>query len=109
MSGMSEAEPQDARIEEQRRRVAWHSAFLRGDLSQILRALYAHEINVGMQSFWDGGWDVWLGDPVYNGKQKSEHFDNDSFDEIADWLKRTAEDYYPALKKGRVAVMDSYG
>ena len=30
-------------------------------------------------------------------------------DEIADWLKHTAEDYYPALKKGRVAVMDSYG
>jgi len=64
MSGMSELEPQDARIEEQRRRVAWHSAFLRGDLSQILRALYAHEINVGMQSFWDGGWDVWFGDDM---------------------------------------------
>ena len=108
MSGMSEAEPQDARIEEQRRRVAWHSAFLRGDLGQILRALYAHEINVGMQSFWDGGWDVWFGDDM-NGRRTAEHFDPDSFDEIADWLKRTAEDYYPALKKGRVAVMDSYG
>jgi len=108
MSGMSETEPQDARIEEQRRRVAWHSAFLRGDLSQILRALYANDISVGMQSFWDGGWYVWIGgEPT--APRVEEHFDNDSFDEIADWLKRTAEDYYPALKKGRVAVMDSYG
>ena len=103
-----DSEPQDARIEEQRRRVAWHSAFLRGDLSQILRALYAHEINVGMQSVWDGGWDVWFGDDM-NGHKIKDHFSPDSFDEIADWLKHTAEAYYPALKKGRVAGMDSYG
>ena len=108
MSGMTQPEPQDERIEDARRRKLWHEAFLHGDLGQILRALYAHEINVGLQSFWDGGWNVWFGDEL-NGPRVKEHFDPDSFDEIADWLKRTAEDYYPALKKGRVAVMDSYG
>ena len=33
-------------------------------LSDVLAALYASEINCGLESFWDGGFRVWIGDPL---------------------------------------------
>lgn len=99
---------QDARIWEARRRERWAEAFRLGTLQDVIHGLYVNEINVGLQSFWDGGWDVWIGDEM-NGHLAEEHFDPSAFDEIADWLRTTAEARYPKLKEGRSAVMDAYG
>lgn len=40
---------------------------------QIMAALYASEINCGLQSFWDGDWTAWIGD-VMNGKREAANF-----------------------------------
>ena len=63
-------------------------------LQATMAALYASEINCGVQSFWDGGWEAWLGDAM-NGR-KAEDFGLVTFDEIADWLRETAIQQYPA-------------
>lgn len=102
------SEPQDTRIWETTRRARWAEAFRVGTLDAVLQGLYDNEINVGFQAFWDGGWTVWIGDEI-NGHAAGEHFKRDSFGEIADWLKMTAEARYPKLKEGRSAVMDAYG
>ena len=36
-------------------------------LESVLAALYASEINCGIDSFWDGGWRAWVGDDT-NGR-----------------------------------------
>jgi hypothetical protein len=92
---------EDTRLHESRLRSIWAQAWNADSLSAILDALYSHEINVGMQSFWDAGWTVWLGDEM-NGSRTEREFDRDQFDLIPQWLKRTAEDLYPALKHGRL-------
>lgn len=66
-------------------------------LDHVLEALYAHEINCGLQSFWDGGWTVWIGDPM-NGQRATADFDRDQFDAIPAWLADNAERLYPALR-----------
>jgi len=34
------------------------------DLRLVMKALYASEINCGVQSFWDGEWQAWIGDEM---------------------------------------------
>ncbi len=33
-------------------------------LPDVLTVLYSREINCGLSCFWDGGWDVWIGDEL---------------------------------------------
>ena len=60
------------------------------DLARIIRVLYhAFELNCGMQTFWDGGFTVWIGDDT-NGFKDSGLFDIDQTEEAAKWLLDTA-------------------
>jgi len=58
----------------------------------IMQKLYDSEINASISTFWDGGFDVKLGDPM-NG------FDNETtvktFAEAEAWLAETAALIYP--------------
>jgi len=62
------------------------------NLSDVLSRLYASEINCGMQSFWDAGWDVWIGDEA-NGKRAIARSLN--VDEIPEWLHSAALEHFP--------------
>lgn len=75
----------------------WDSSLRNQPLDVVLSALYAHEVNCGLSSFWDGGWSVWIGDDM-NGLHAKTTFDTMDFSKIAAWLVDTAEDLYPALK-----------
>lgn len=105
---MSESDVQDPRIHEQRLAALWAHAYASETLVTTIHALYAHEINVGLQTFYDGGCDVWLGDDM-NGRRVSETFDRDSFAEIAGWLVKTAEGYYPLLRQSRLRMSMVHG
>jgi len=63
------------------------------DLQYLLQALYNSVINCGLQSFWDGGWTVWIGDDM-NGKEEAT-FDNDRIWDIATWLRDRACKKFP--------------
>lgn len=56
----------------------------------VLVALYDEEINAGLESDWDGGFRVWIGN-TYSGHQFEETFLRDEFDKIAEWLEEHAE------------------
>lgn len=62
------------------------------DLRIVMTALYASEINCGIQSFWDGAWQAWIGDEM-NGI-KAEDF-NIPFDDLGEWLHDSALQAYP--------------
>jgi hypothetical protein len=64
------------------------------DLTTVLRRLYASEINAGLSSFWDGGWDVWIGG-VRSDPCERVMFDDDQFDQIAPWLDEAARRHFP--------------
>lgn len=97
---------EDDRLHTERRNAIWREAYASDDLLTVLSGLYAHEINVGFQSFWDGGWEVWFGDEM-NGKRRSEWFVAERLDEAVDWLKLTAEELYPVLRRRRMGI-DAY-
>jgi hypothetical protein len=59
----------------------------------ILRDLYDSEINYSISCFWDGRYDVMLGDDM-NGWD-DEVLGLDSWHEIAQWLKDAAIRCYP--------------
>ena len=61
-------------------------------LNDVMDNLYGSEINCGIQSFWDGGWTVWLGDDM-NGRVCEET--EMKFDRLAEWLDRQARKHYP--------------
>lgn len=64
------------------------------DLFQVISALYASEINCGLQTFWDGGMLVWLGDDM-NGRRAEETFFREQMGEAAEWLHAEALNHYP--------------
>lgn len=64
------------------------------DLTSVLGALYASEINCGLQSFWDGGWSVWIGDDM-NGRRAAVSLDRGDHGLIARWLAEAAVAIYP--------------
>jgi hypothetical protein len=61
-------------------------------LSDVADNLYGSEINFGIQSFWDGGWEAWLGDQM-NGRKCQEI--NLKWDEIPKWLHDNALVQFP--------------
>ena len=64
------------------------------DLSAVLSGLYRSEINCGVESFWDAGFDAWIGDDM-NGRKAERTFDRREFGEIAGWLHAEALRLYP--------------
>ena len=59
-------------------------------LLAVLSELYAKEINCGIQSFWDGGFEAWIGDDM-NGRRAVETFHPDRrfgrpLHELPGWL-----------------------
>lgn len=63
-------------------------------LESVLAWLYAHEIECGLESVWDGGWIVWIG-PAHSP------IDTAYFADLASavpTLMTMARQYYPALK-----------
>lgn len=62
-------------------------------LTAVLSGLYASEINCGLSSFWDAGWEAWIGDEM-NGR-KVETTDLSSLDDVARWLHEQALALYP--------------
>lgn len=66
-------------------------------LVDVLAFLYAHEINCGLSSFWDGGFDVWIGDAA-NGIRAQTTYDVDDLAHVGLWLAETAGVLYPILE-----------
>jgi hypothetical protein len=58
----------------------------------VLQELYDSEINVTVSSFWDGGFQVKLGDPM-NGYVAETRVG--SWTEAEQWLRETAAEIYP--------------
>ena len=96
---MSQA-PEDVRTIIEHGVAQWAAAKREGTLSAVLEALYDHEINVGLQSFWDGGWTVWIGDDM-NGHLAELGVERDEFHRITPWLIDVAERRFPALLGNR--------
>jgi len=61
-------------------------------LDEVLERLYDAEINCSVSSFWDGGWDVKLGD-AENGYEAEVCVD--TLEKAADWLWEAARKYDP--------------
>lgn len=64
-------------------------------LIDVMEALYSSEINCGMQSFWDGGFDVWIGDEVNGKREVSSGYYSGMFSEAMNWLHDAALRHYP--------------
>ena len=75
------------------------------DLDRVLQALHDSEINAGVQTFFDAGMRVWIGDEV-NGIQAETVFTRMGSTErtwpegltAASWLYETALRLYPYSK-----------
>lgn len=64
------------------------------DLIEVLKNIYNSEINVSIVSFWDGGYDVAIGDEM-NGFQWEETYDVTKIDNIAEDLDKHVRLLYP--------------
>lgn len=62
------------------------------ELASVLQRLYWCEINARIEWFWDGGFNVSIGDP-HNGFR--EHVNFDTIEPAADWLLAAARRHYP--------------
>jgi hypothetical protein len=67
-------------------------------VSAILQELFDSEINVAVQSFYDGGFTVKFGDPL-NGFRAEAHFLD--WASAEDWLRVTAVTLYPTSEFAR--------
>lgn len=61
----------------------------------VIQSLYDSEINVSISSFWDGGFDVSLGDTM-NGIVAAENVR--TWQEVEKWLTKNAILHYPKSK-----------
>lgn len=64
------------------------------DILYLMWVLYDAEINCGISSFWDGGFNVWIGDDS-NGHRAETNFDKGELWKAYDWLKANAAKAYP--------------
>lgn len=64
------------------------------NLVKVMQYLYKHEINCRVECFWDGGWDVSLGDTM-NGFKHTANFDNRELEKAGEWLLKIAKEEYP--------------
>jgi len=63
-------------------------------LEQVLKGLYASEINVILSSFWDGGYNAKIGDEM-NGIKGDSTLCLLNLDDVAEWLDTEARRLYP--------------
>ena len=63
------------------------------NLERELKRLYDSEINVSITSFWDGGFQVALGDHT-NGYQRPD-WDSCEVEQIVDAIRELARKHYP--------------
>jgi hypothetical protein len=63
-------------------------------LDDAIAALYAREINCGVETFWDGGISVWIGDRI-NGHKVETAFSRHRMGEAAQWLLDEAKRLFP--------------
>lgn len=61
-------------------------------IDEVARKLYAHELNFSLSCFWDGGFDVKLGDAIHGFKAEANFA---TLAECAVWLDERAREYYP--------------
>lgn len=62
------------------------------NLLWVLELLYRNEINCGLSSFWDAGWEAWLGDKDNGIRAKADGLQD--MPSIAQWLYDTAKEIY---------------
>lgn len=62
------------------------------NLQQTMEALYASEINCEISCFWDGWWDVYLGDSM-NGYRAEATFQH--LDDAPAWMISQAIKHWP--------------
>lgn len=62
------------------------------NLINELQKIYNSEINFSISTFWDGGFDVSLGDEI-NGFEESYNFDR--IEDAIKWLIHKVFQYYP--------------
>jgi hypothetical protein len=60
------------------------------NLVEVLQKLYASEINISIESDWDNGFTVGIGNQR-NGFDAQEHFDADKLHLAAEWLDQKAQ------------------
>lgn len=58
----------------------------------VLQALYNSEINFAISTFWDGGFEVKLGD-IYNGFKAATNVR--TWAEVEKWLDEEARKHFP--------------
>lgn len=71
------------------------------DLARTMRELYASEINCGMSSFWDAGFEVWLGDDMNGRKVVDTNLYPGDLDAAARLLHEAALRLYPDSEYAR--------
>ena len=59
-----------------------------------IAALYVREINCGVETFWDGGIKVWIGDAV-NGHHAETMFSRPHMGRAGQWLVDEAARLFP--------------
>lgn len=67
-----------------------------------LQALYDLEINFDVSCFWDGGFDVWLGDDM-NGLLEEANVDY--WHQVTPWLIEMSIKHYPGCRTELGAVL----
>jgi hypothetical protein len=73
-------------------------------LEEILKYAYDNETNIQINSFWDDGYEVKIGDEM-NGYSHFENFDTNGICEIADWIEISLKDRYEQIKNGKLALI----
>jgi hypothetical protein len=68
----------------------------------ILARIYDSEINVGLQSDWEGGFRVWLGDN-WIGHIVEGWFGPEELDKVGPWLDYQTRRFYPESDYAKVS------
>jgi hypothetical protein len=63
-------------------------------LEEVLATLYESEVNCGLESFWDGGFRVWIGDEM-NGHLADGRICSDDSGTMALWFIENATRLFP--------------
>ena len=69
------------------------------NLVEVLQKLYTSEVNVSIESDWDNGFTVGIGNQR-NRFDATEHFDADKLNLAVEWLDRKARQLQPRSVNG---------
>lgn len=72
-------------------------------MKTLFKALYASEINIRFEWFWDAGFDVRLGDEI-NGF--TEAFTSHDINEVEKWIEDIVKEKYPNSKFAKTYTKD---